>query len=68
MLHSMLKDSMLDLDNSRNDVVPQRTQMDDEYASVVESKEEDEESHSESSQKLRQEAYKDEAIRVEDSI
>ena len=22
MLHSMLKDSMLDLDNSRNDVVP----------------------------------------------
>ena len=40
----MLKDSMLDFDNSRNDVVPQRTQLEDEYASVVESKEEEEES------------------------
>lgn len=28
MLASMLKDSMLDFDNSRNDVVPQRTQLD----------------------------------------
>lgn len=32
----MIKDSFLDLNNSRNDVVPQRTQMDDEqYAPVV---------------------------------
>jgi len=36
LIASMLKDSMLDLNNSRNDVVPQRTQMDDDlYAPVV---------------------------------
>ncbi len=35
MLASMLKDSMIDLDNSRNDVVPQRTMIDnDQFAPV----------------------------------
>ena len=30
MIANMLKDSILDFDNSRNDVVPQRSQIDDE--------------------------------------
>ena len=34
LITSMLQNSMLDFDNSRNEVVPQRTQLEDEFAKV----------------------------------